>query len=218
MSRHEERYIPPLRYHRLTRFYDPIVRLTTRESTFRRALLQQVAPRPHDQVLDLGCGTATVTIALAKIYPLAAVTGLDADLAALAIARDKMQRAGVNVTFEHGLAAALPFPDGSFDRVVSSLFFHHLKRGDKMAALQEVCRVLRSGGELHVADWGAPRNLLLRGAFLLVQLLYGFENTRDNVRGLLPKLIERSGFEQVRETCRFAAPLGAIALLHAVKP
>ncbi|OGA53521.1 MAG: hypothetical protein A3F74_07290 [Betaproteobacteria bacterium RIFCSPLOWO2_12_FULL_62_58] len=73
MSRRDERYIPPLRYHWLTRFYNSIVRLTTRENTFRRALLKQAAPRPHDQVLDLGCGAATLTIELAKLYPLAAV-------------------------------------------------------------------------------------------------------------------------------------------------
>lgn len=68
INRHDEQYIPPLRYHWLTRFYDPIVRLTTRENTFKRVLLQQIAPRPHDQVLDLGCGTATLTIALAKTF------------------------------------------------------------------------------------------------------------------------------------------------------
>lgn len=159
MSRHDEHYIPPLRYHWLTRLYDPIVRLTTRENTFRRALLQQVAPRPHDRVLDLGCGTATLTIALARKYPLAAVTGLDADLRALVIAQDKARRAGALLNFEQGFSSRLPFSDAYFDRVVSSLFFHHLAPKEKSATLVEVRRVLRPGGDC-ISPTGASQPTL----------------------------------------------------------
>ena len=71
-------YIPPLRHHFLTRFYDPVVRLTTRESAFKQALLAQVvADRPRS-VLDLGCGTGTLTLAIAGVLPGVAVTGFDA--------------------------------------------------------------------------------------------------------------------------------------------
>jgi len=211
-------YVPPLRYRFLTRFYDPIVRITTNETRFKGALVRQVSAGPRDRVLDLGCGTGTLTLELARAYPGAQVTGLDADLEALAFARDKAQRAGIGLSFSHNRAASLPFPDGSFDRVVSSLLFHHLTRDQKMAALDEAHRVLKRGGELHLADWGAPRNPLLRCAFVLVQLLDGFQNTRDNLRGLLPQLIMRSRFGSVRETCRFTAPLGTIVLLRSVKP
>ena len=217
MSRHEERYIPPLRYHWLTRFYDPIVRLTTRENTFRRALLQQVAPRPHDQVLDLGCGTATLAIALAKIYPLAAVTGLDADTQALVIARDKTRQAGVAVNFERGSSSRMPFSDASFDRVVSSLFFHHLTPREKSATLAEVKRVLKPGGELHIADWGKPANMLMRAVFLTVQLLDGFETTDDSVHGRLPEVIGAAGLTDVRQTAAINTPLGTMALYRTVK-
>lgn len=89
MTRQQEHYIPPLRYHWLTRFYDPLVWPGTREKAFKQVLLRQAAPRPGDQVLDLGCGTATLTIALAKDYLMATVTGIDADARALAIARGK---------------------------------------------------------------------------------------------------------------------------------
>ena len=217
MNRHDEQYIPPLKYHWLTRFYDPIVRLTTRENTFKRALLQQIAPRPHDQMLDLGCGTATLTIALAKTFPLAAVTGFDADVNALAIGQNKANHAGASVNFGHGFSSHMPFPDASFDRVVSSLFFHHLTNKEKAATLSEVRRVLKPGGELHIADWGTPTNILMRTAFLTVQMLDGFETTDDNVRGRLPKMIEEAGLTEVRQTAAINTPLGTMALYQAAK-
>ena len=215
MRSHDERHIPPLGYHWLTRFNDPIVRVTTRENTFRRALLQQIAPRPHDQVLDLGCGTATLTIMLAKAYPLTAVTGIDADARVLAIAGDKTRRAGVVVSFERGDSSRMPFSNASFDRVVSSLFFHHLTRGEKLATLAEVRRVLKPGGELHVADWGKPSNALMRTLFLMVRLLDGFATTRDSVTGALPKLMRAAGYGRVEDTAKVDTPLGTMRLFRA---
>ena len=135
MNQDDLQYIPPLRYHWLTRFYDPLVRLTTREATFKAALIQQVAAKRHDHVLDLGCGTATLTIGLAQTYPAAVLTGFDADIGALAIAPAKARQARVAVSFEHGLSFRMPFADESIDRVVSSLFFHHLVRAEKAATL-----------------------------------------------------------------------------------
>lgn len=217
MSRPHEHYIPPLRYHWLTRFYDPVVRLTTRERTFKQALIRQVAPRPHDVVLDLGCGTATLAIALATAYPGVAVIGLDADASALAIGQDKARRAGAAVHFEQGYSSCMTFPDAYFDRVVSSLFFHHLSHAHKAATLSEMKRVLKPGGELHIADWGNPANLLMRAAFLAVQLLDGFESTSDNVRGRLPRMIGAAGFIDVRQTTAVNTPLGTMALYQAVK-
>ncbi len=217
MNRHDEQYIPPLRYHWLTRFYDPIARLTTRENTFKRALLQQVAPRPHDQVLDVGCGTATLTIAFAKTYPLAAVTGLDADIDALIIGQNKARQAGALVDFEHGFSSDMPFPDASFDRVISSLFFHHLTPKEKAATLSEMRRVLKAGGGLHIADWGKPNNILMRTVFLTVQMLDGFETTDDSVHGRLAKMIGEAGLTDVRQTAAINTPLGTMALYQAAK-
>jgi len=210
-------YIPPLRYHILTRFYDPIVRLTTRESVFKRALLAQVtAVRPRS-VLDLGCGTGTLTIALAKSCTFASVTGLDADAQALAIAQDKARRSGALVRFERGFSSSMPFPDGYFDRVVSSLFFHHLTPGEKAATLSEVRRVLRPDGELHIADWGKPANAVMRVAFLAVQLLDGFATTGDSVQGRLPEMIAASGLTDVLQTTAINTPLGTMALYKAAR-
>jgi len=216
-TRPQERYIPALAYRWLTPLYDPVVRWTTRESAFKPALLQQAELRPGDRVLDLACGTATLTIAAKQMYPSAMIVGLDGDAESLEKARAKARAAGVPLHFEQALAQKIPFPDETLDVVLSSLFFHHLTRDSKVAALQEALRVLKPGGELHVADWGRAANPLMRVLFLLVQLLDGFATTADNVAGRLPDLMREAGFADVSERRRFATPLGTISLYAAVK-
>ncbi len=213
-----ERYIPALAYRWLTPLYDPVVRWTTRETAFKAALLEQAALRPGQRVLDLACGTATLTIAATQRAPGADFTGVDGDAEILERARAKAAQAGVELCFDHALSHRLPYADASFDGVLSSLFFHHLDRAAKHATLREVQRVLKPGGRLHVADWGRAANPLMRALFFLVQLLDGFETTQDNVAGLLPAFMAECGFMDVSETRRFATPLGTISLYHARKP
>jgi len=215
VSGQDDAYISALRYSWLTPFYDTVVRWTTREATFKRALVNQVDVRPKQRLLDLGCGTATLTIDLKVACPDADITGLDGDAGILQTARKKALDAGVTVVLEQGCSYALPYADNSFDRVVSSLFFHHLTTGNKRRTLAEIKRVLTPGGELHVADWGAAQNVIMRSLFFLVQLHDGFETTADNVQGRLPTLIGEAGFEDVRKTAEWATPLGTIALLRA---
>jgi len=211
-------YIPPLRFHLLTRFYDALVRWTTREAVFKDALLAQLGRAPGGRLLDVGCGTATLSIELARRFPEARVVGFDADGAALAIARAKAAGARVRIDLEQAFADRMPFPSGSFDAAVSSLFFHHLRRDAKRAVLAEILRVLKPGGSLHVADWGRPTNVAMGAVFLLVQALDGRETTRDSVTGVLPEMMSQAGFVDVRHTRDFATPLGTMALYSATRP
>jgi len=215
-NRHE--YIPALNYDWLTPLYDPLVRWTLRESTFKRHLVKQAGIERGYQVLDLGCGTGMLTLLIKSHYPKAEVFGLDADPKVLAVARAKAAKAGLIVRLDHGMAFELPYPDASFDRVISSLLFHHLTRENKERTLKEIFRVLRQGGELHVADWGKARNWPMRVAFLLVQMLDGFETTADNVNGLLPEMFRSAGFEEVQETIRYMTIVGTLSLYVARKP
>jgi cyclopropane fatty-acyl-phospholipid synthase-like methyltransferase len=166
--------------------------------------------------LDLGCGTGTLTVALARSCLAATVVGLDADRDILVQARAKAAAAGVAVEFVEGLAETPPFPRCSFDRVVSSLMFHHLTTEAKRHALAAASERLRDGGELHVADWGEPHDWLMRLAFVPVQLLDGFAVSSDNVRGDLPRLIAEAGFADVEQTHRERTALGTLALVRGV--
>ena len=211
----EQANIPALAFRVLTPLYDPILRLTLREGTFRSCLVQQMDVRVGHQVLDLGCGTGSLTLRIKDAVPGAAVMGLDPDPVVLALAKDKAQRAGLEVSFDRGDAASTPYPDGTFDRVASSLVFHHLDPRLKRLAAAEAYRVLRVGGELHVADWGKPQNALMRVAFVGIQLLDGFASTAENVSGALPGIFRKAGFDDVRERARFATVFGTLTLYSA---
>lgn len=216
-AKRNDAYIPALKYGWLTSFYDPVVRWTTRESTFKRALLAQANVQPGEKILDLGCGTATLTIAIKVACAEADVVGLDGDSKILEIAAEKAASAGVQIALDQGYSYEMPYEDNSFDRVVSSLFFHHLTTADKRRTLAEIERVLVPGGGLYIADWGKAQNIVMRSVFFLVQFLDGFETTTDNVRGLLPELIEDAGLHDVSKTADFATPLGTISILSSNK-
>jgi len=204
-------FIPALRFHALTRLYDPVVRLTTRELAIKRRLVAGLG-QAVQSVLDLGSGTGTLLKLVRSAYPEAKLVGLDADPRIIALARAKVQS---DVELVHGDATSPPFDPGSFDRVVSSLVLHHLTREQKLRALSAARALLKDEGELHVADWCSPHDVVMRGMFLVVQLLDGFETTRDNVRGELPELIRESGFGDVVETYRQRTPFGSMAIYRA---
>lgn len=211
-----EKYVPALSYDFLTPLYDPIVALTTRERTFKRALLRQIDLRAENRTLDFGCGTASLTIALKKACPRAEIFGLDGDAKILEIARCKVEKADVEIVLDAGLSYEMPYADGFFDSAVSSLFFHHLTFENKRKTLREIFRVLKPGGFLHVADWGKPANPLMKLASMPVQWLDG-ATTKDSFQGLLPKLMSEAGFAKIVETARFDSAFGTIRLHKAEK-
>lgn len=217
MEKKSEPYIPALSFDWLTPLYDSLIRLTMPESAFKRRLVEQSRIRSGHHVLDLGCGTATLTLLIKSIHPEAKVWGLDGDPKILKIARKKAEKAGTEVTLDEGMSYRLPYPDASFDRVLSSLFFHHLTSEDKERTLQEVRRTLRSGGELHIADFGKPQNALMRIAALPWQAFDGRRTTTDNVKGRLPDMFRGAGFGEVCETARYMTLFGTLSLYSARK-
>src|SRR5574341_682926 len=198
----------------LTPIYDLFVRLFMPEKQFRRDLVAGARIAPGHRVLDLGAGTGTLAIMIKQIQPEAHIAGLDSDTEILAIAREKASRAGVDITFDLGNASALPYPAESFDCVVSSLVFSLLSREDKQLAIREAYRVLRRGGELHIADFGPPHT---RWGRCVAPLMRRFERMADNLDGCLPAIFREAGFENVVEVARFATVFGTLAILYGRK-
>ena len=211
------KYVPALGYSWLTPFYDTVVGKTTRERTFKNALIKQANFEPGHQVLDLASGTGTLAIWIKQSHPAITVIGLDGAPDILALAERKAKQAKVDITFEQGFSTILPYPDEHFDRVVSSLFFHHLDWGRKTRTAIEIYRVLKPGGEIPIADWGRAENLLMRCLFFAIQTLDGFSNTQDNVEGKLVGLFEHAGFAEVALRETFSTIFGTMALYSAAK-
>lgn len=211
-------FVPALRFASLTGIYDPVIRATTREDTWRTRLVEGLDVEAGQQVLDLACGTGTLAVMIAKRYWDVGVAGIDADPEILQRARTKAKEARAGVAFDEAFSTDLPYPDQSFDRVVSSLFFHHLTTRDKARTLAEVRRVLRPGGELHVADWTKPSDPVMKALFLPVRLLDGFEVTQVNADGELPRMFERAGLGVTTEHDRLRTGFGSLALWTARVP
>ncbi len=207
-----DHYLPALRFRWLTRFYDRVVGWLLKEESLKARLVRQSVIRAGTRVLDLGCGTATLTLMAQKRAPDAVVIGVDGDLETLALARRKAKADGVVPRFCVALAQDLPFRARVFDRVISSLFFHHLTTVSKSAAFEASALVLEPAGELHVLDWGEAQDIFMRAAFLLVQALDGFATTSDNVRGRLAPLASNAGFLEFKETYRERSILGTLSL------
>jgi ubiquinone/menaquinone biosynthesis C-methylase UbiE len=208
----QKRYIPALSFRWLTPLYDTILKWVMREDTFKRKLVSLARILPGMKVLDLGCGTGTLTVMLKKEYPAAAIIGFDGDPQVLDIARQKS--GSLNIQWDQGMAYALPYPDGSFDRVVTSLVIHHLVTEDKRRAFQDVYRVLKPDGELYVLDFGAPHSGTAR---LITKYMHGLEEVADNFNGLIPQFISAAGFESVDELEHFVTSVGPLSLWRAVK-
>jgi ubiquinone/menaquinone biosynthesis C-methylase UbiE len=211
-----ERYVPAAGRRTFTRLYDPVVALTMREATFRGRLCAQVLDglAPGAPVVDVGCGTGTLAIALAAAG--AATIGIDGDPEVLALAHAK---AGADaVQWRKGTATALPLPRASAERVVMSLLLHHLYADAKRTALAEAVRVLRPGGRLHVADWGRPRDPLMRGAAWTLQRLDGAQGLREHLEGRLPGLLADAGLSAVALHARLRTGWGSLELLSARRP
>lgn len=210
-----DHYIPALGLDILTPLYDPVIHWVFQETRFKQQLVNQANIQPGQRVLDLGCGTGTLTLLIKQTYPDANVLGLDGDTRVLARAHAKAEKASMPLAFNVGMAFQLPYPDQTFDRVLTSLVLHHLTTENKQRTLHEVYRVLQPGGALYVLDFGKPHNTL---AYLISHLVRHFERVADNIQGLLPGMFGQAGFTSIEEMAQFMTIAGTLTVYKAEKP
>jgi ubiquinone/menaquinone biosynthesis C-methylase UbiE len=138
------------------RLYDVLVFIATRgrESAFRQKVLDLARLKPGESVLDVGCGTGTLAIAARRrVGHDSNVFGIDASPEMIATAGKKAIKAGLEINFRNESIEALPFPDGQFDAVLSTVMLHHLQRKVREAGIREIRRVLKPGGRVLIVDF-----------------------------------------------------------------
>ncbi len=219
MTQQSERHVPAAGRRGLEALYDPVMALTMRERAFRAAITDLALTAPDDgPIIDLGCGTGSQLLQLARLAPGRELIGIDLDTAILERARGKFTAAGVSARLLHGSADALSLDDTSVVVAITSLVMHHLTPATRLRTLVELARVLQPGGRLIVVDWGKPTGPVTRFGFRLLRMLDGFQNTAEHAAGQLPTLIARVGFEQVANPTRWSTAWGTLELWTANRP
>ncbi|MFC4859353.1 class I SAM-dependent methyltransferase [Actinophytocola glycyrrhizae] len=211
----EREYLPSMGKHFLLPLYDLMHRLSGLRRIHREMGTLAGLLAGHE-VLDVGCGTGNLLRTVGRQYPGAELTGLDPDRKALARARRKARRAGIDVRLDRGFAQELPYPDGSFDRVFSSLMLHHLDTASKDELLAEVRRVLRPDGLLVLADvvvdeHGHGHGHRPGGHGRMS------EHVRDNVGDAVARRIAAAGFT-VEPTRTMALRVGGRIAIEVARP
>jgi len=171
----------------------PLMTLGSEHRLHKQVVARLALDRPA-AVLDVGCGTGPLTRQIYDALPADAprrVCGVDAAEAMIAVARKKAG-ARPGLEFAAALAEELPYPDGSFDRVLSTFFFHHLNYGLKVKALAEIWRVLRPGGQAAILDVDVPYSFFGKICAWSGFWLFHQAEIAENIRGKLREALDAS--------------------------
>lgn len=203
---------------RVAGIYDLLSPLMTfgQEKRLSRECLGLLELKGGEKVLDVGCGTGTLTIETARRLagtPGSLVVGMDAAPKMLAVARRKSAGLG-NVRFDEGIAEELPYGDESFDCIVSTFFFHHIGFGLKKKALGEMRRVLREKGKIVIVDVDVPVSFFGSCCAWAGYFLFQQEEIRENIEGKLREALDLSGFTGWR---RVSTHQGYISVFTALR-
>jgi ubiquinone/menaquinone biosynthesis C-methylase UbiE len=213
LKHHPHDYLPAAGRDSFLPGYDLLTRLFGFNRVHEQLIAQAELADSH-RVLEIGCGTGNLTIRAIRTQPSTEVVGSDPD--PLALRRAQRKAHGINgIRFEQGYAQRLPYSDGEFDRVLSSMMLHHLDADAKTAAAAEAFRVLRPGGRLHLVDMGGD---MTAHDGLAARLVKHSPHAAGNLGGAIPRLLHTAGFgctEVATQRHRF---VGRLTYYRATRP
>jgi cyclopropane fatty-acyl-phospholipid synthase-like methyltransferase len=209
VARRRREYVPALGFHRLTALYDPLIRSWSAAARVRAAVVDALELRAGMRILELGAGSGRLAIQIKRRHPDVAIDAVDVDARMVAHARRNAAGAGVEIDFREACMTSLP-EGGAYDRVYSTMVFHHLAPKAKLQALAGARRALAPGGSFVVADFGRPRGALQWALFSWIQQpLDGFANTRPHRDGRFEQAL-RGAFGEVRSAAVWRTAAGTI--------
>jgi ubiquinone/menaquinone biosynthesis C-methylase UbiE len=181
---------------RMVNSYDSYMKKITlgRENSLREMTVNLAQVKSGDCVLEVGCGTGTLTLAAKRqAGQLGKVFGIDVLPEMIEISQGKAVQAKLDVTFQLGNIDNIPFPENHFDVVMCSFIIFHMSEEVRRKGIAEIYRVLKPQGRLMVLDLALPPRPVSRA---ITKILLGFILKHD-LKELLP-MMESSGFTGIQ--------------------
>lgn len=174
--------------------YDPLLRVAFNEQEFKKKLIELAKLKGNEKVLDIGCGTGTFDLMLAKALQKDSIFGIDISPKMAAIARSKAERNNYKINYRIGSSTDLPYGNEEFDVIFTSLMYHHLNYGEKQRTLNEIHRVLKQDGRYVSIEFGGfPKDIFHT-------MIVGFTRSSGTLHGMHPyEMMKESGFDVVEE-------------------
>ncbi len=175
--------------------YDSYMRKVTfgREQVLREMTVDLAQVKPGNSVLEIGCGTGTLTLAAKqRVGPTGEAFGIDQIPGMVEASQRKAAQANQKITFQVGSIDNIPFPDNRIDAVMCSFMIFHMSEETRRKGIAEIQRVLKPGGRLLVLDMASPTQPVQRA---IAKMLFG-GMLQHELQELLP-LMENSGFANI---------------------
>jgi len=199
-------------------FYDLGVKLLSLpfggEGKFRTGLVDFIDPKKREWVLDVCCGTGTLSVMVAeKVGSKGVVIGIDLSPNMIRVAKQKTKR--FDVEFVLATAELLPFRENSFNKALCSLGLHEMTKVGRQNCLREIHKTLKDKGGLYIYDGNLSENTFARFIERIILKVFEGETAYNMIfKENLSKEIRKGGFEITRRKTFF---FGALQMISARK-
>jgi len=176
--------------------YDAYMRKMTfgREQVLRQRTVDLALIKPGDSVLEVGCGTGSLTLAAKRqAGPTSNVVGIDVIPGMVEYSQRKAEQAREEITFQQGSINDIPYADNTFDAVMGSFMIFHMSEETRRKGIAEIYRVLKPQGRLLIVDLAMPVQPLQQAIAKRIIFRGGLEH---NLQELLP-IMDAAGFSDI---------------------